>query len=562
MSDSTALVKQYTDQLEQSFSFFLKEIWRLQRLPEPSRVQYDVARWLEAGPQRRGIRGFRGLSKTWITCAYILWRLYRDANERVLLVSKSVGHSRKSMHLIRLWLANIPFLRHLAPRPGTRDRDSIDNLDVGTADWDRTPSITAMGILGQLPGVRATLIVPDDVETMENTQSRDQRLVLRERIEEFEFILVPGGDIIFLGTPHHEDSLYDHLAANKYAFRTWPVQYPEHDQRVPSLAPMLQRDLRDGAAKPTDPVWPERFSRDHIMSLAVSRSTFLMQYMLVSDLATTHRYPLRLADFIVYPAHRDKAPMTIAWGKHTSRGSTAIEEIPSVGFGSDRFYGPVMVDDTWVKYQGVKGFIDPAGRGPDEMSLAIMGQLHGYLYLKHVDGVHGGATTENLHKFVAALRNHRCTEVYIETNFGGDMLIKLIEPILAEYACAPGQEDDCPEGWGCYAIGCHATGQKELRIIGILEPVLNQHRMVISPEVAADTTFTYQLTRLTRDRNSLDHDDRIEAVAGVTLQFQDCLDQDPAKAADRRRERDADEELQRELAEFAGNTAGPTWIRH
>jgi len=193
MTDTRQKLAIYYRQLHDSFPFFLKEVWRFRNLPTPSRVQYDVAKWLQHGPKRKGIRGFRGLSKTWITIAYIAWKLFNNPNERVLLVSASMGHSRKSLHMLRAWIDTVPFLQRLAPQKGSAQRDSGECFDVGPSDWDRTPSVTAVGITGQLPGIRATLIVPDDVETPENTITKDQRNLLEKRSEEFESILVPGG---------------------------------------------------------------------------------------------------------------------------------------------------------------------------------------------------------------------------------------------------------------------------------------------------------------------------------------------------------------------------------
>ncbi len=231
--------KKYAQKLHDSFCFFLFRLFFYVGLPEPSLVQYDIALWLEAGPKKRVVRAFRGISKTWITLAYILWRLYRNENERILLVSESQGHARKSLHLARQWIDIVPFLNHLAPRRHSRQRDSADCFDVGASKWDRQPSVSAYGITGQITGCRATLIIPDDCETGENTTTLDQRLRLRERVSEFEFILLPGGDIVFLGTCHHEDTLYDYLAERGYALRTWSARYPDPAMAIPGVSPTL-----------------------------------------------------------------------------------------------------------------------------------------------------------------------------------------------------------------------------------------------------------------------------------------------------------------------------------
>jgi hypothetical protein len=74
------------------------------------------------------------------------------------------------------------------------------------------------------------------------------------------------------------------------------------------------------------------------------------------------------------------------------------------------------------------------------------------------------------------------------------------------------------------------VGQKEKRIIDTLEPVMAQHRLIVDRDLIqrdydsvahlpVDEAFQYrlfyQMTRITRDRKSVPHDDRIEAVAGA-----------------------------------------------
>jgi len=524
MTDKATL-EQYYRQLRESFPFFLKEVWRFNHLPEPSRVQYDIADWLQNGPKRLIVRGFRGLAKTWITSAFVVWRLFKEHGTQITLSSASEGLSVDSLHMIREWLDLIPFLQPLAPAGHDR-RDAAKKFDVAPAPrGDRTPSIRAIGITGALPGGRSHLIIADDVETPENTLTREQRQRQRTRIEGYEHLLYPGGAICFLGSPQHEESTYDYLVEELgYQCRSYPIRYPSPDEKVPDLSPMLRRDLDEGRAKPGDPIWPQRFGRDVILEKQThGKTTFLMQYMLVSDLGDIHRYPLKLSDFIVFDVHPTRAPGTLAWGQSGHAGSTAIEDIPSVGFGDDQFYAPIMVAEKWHPYQGIKAFIDPAGGGKsrnlDELAWSIVGQLHGYLYVKHVDGLKGGATSENVERIVLSLREHRATELYIETNFGGEMLIQLIEPVIRRFMLSPGEDDAYPDGWVCAVYPYHAAGQKEkeVRIIDTLEPVMNQHRLVISRAVASDRVLMHQLTRIIRERNCLEHDDRVDSLAADVM---------------------------------------------
>ena len=57
------------------FRNFLYLVWKHLRLPEPTPIQYDLAHYLATGSSRTIISAYRGCGKSWITSAYVLWRL-------------------------------------------------------------------------------------------------------------------------------------------------------------------------------------------------------------------------------------------------------------------------------------------------------------------------------------------------------------------------------------------------------------------------------------------------------------------------------------------------------
>lgn len=556
--------------LAADFGYFVYALWQIdpsQDLPPnctPHAVQYDICKWLQKGPNRRIVRGFRGLSKSWLTVAYALWRLLRNPNEKVMLCSETEGFAKKLLHMLRFWIDEVWFLNHLAPqRHNDHYRDNRLAFDVGCCKPSKDPSVSAVGVTGALPGIRASIVVPDDVETPENSRTRDGRQLLRERVLEFENLLLPQGDIVYLGTPHHEETLYDYLVDEMgYACRTWPLEYPAADQVVPNLSPMLQDHIDQGQVNmraETRSVWPERWGHDEIVRLRISKRNYAMQFMMRSDLADLERYPLRLEDFIVHPCHRDLAPVSIVWGLRTNEGPTTVQSIPSVGFTGDNFHSPIFVDKDMIPYRSTKAALDPAGRGKDEMAWAIMSQLHGNIFWKYVNGVHGGATQDNLETIVLSLRQYNATELFIESNFGGEFLIPLIQTVVQRFSIAPGENDALPDGWSCNVQGLHASGQKEIRTISAFEAPLAQHRIVIDPSVAKDEVTMFQLTRLTHDRNSLDHEDRIEAAAMTLAQFKDVLNQDAPSLAKQHHENAAFLDM---LKRHSGFSINPRFHQH
>ena len=106
---------------------------------------------------------------------------------------------------------------------------------------------------------------------------------------------------------------------------------------------------------------------------------------------------------------------------------------------------------------------------------------------------------------------------------------------------------------GCTVLESEwAKGQKEVRIIDTLEPVLTQHRLVIDEALArrearADDhkySLLYQLSHITRDRGSLKHDDRLDALAGAVAHYMRSMGQSVDEAAQAVLDARMDEEIE------------------
>lgn len=209
----------------EDFKVFLKLVWALLGLPEPTPAQYRIADYLQGRNHDGSIRetpdtgraeiimAFRGIGKSFITAAFVLWRLLRDPYfEKILVVSASSGKAKEFVSQVKAILMAMPLLAHLRPREDQRDQ--ADRFDVNGASISQSPSLKAAGITGQIVGSRATLIVADDVEVVDNSKTEDARDGLLRAVNEFDAIKVPAqldpetgevtrpaGDVIFLGTP-------------------------------------------------------------------------------------------------------------------------------------------------------------------------------------------------------------------------------------------------------------------------------------------------------------------------------------------------------------------------
>jgi hypothetical protein len=530
MADANAL-------LIADFRNFLYLVWQHLGLPEPTLLQYDIAWYLQHGPRRRIIEAFRGCGKSWITAAFVLWKLYCNPNERILVVSASKDRADAFSVFVKRLIEEMPLLHHLKPRPGQRDSNLA--FDVGPSDAHQAPSVRSVGITGQLTGGRATLIVADDVEIPKNSLTHLMRARLAELVKEFDAVLSPGGDIVYLGTPQCEMSLYNVLPPRGYDMRIWPARYPSREKAERygiRLAPMIRERLTEIEAMipmgdrgaPTD---PQRFTDLDLLEREGSygRSGFAMQFMLDTSVSDENRYPLKLSDLIIMGLDLKQGPVSVVYGSSTQQ---IINDLPNVGLQGDRLHRPMAVSPEFKEYQGIVMAVDPSGRGGDELSYAIVALLNGWLYVLTVKGLVGGYKDENLQKLADEAKKYGVRHIIVEENFGDGMFTKLLTPFLTRtYPCTTEEVK-------------HSI-QKERRIIDTLEPLLNQHRVVIDEKLIRedaenynghpddherDYQLFYQMTRVTKERGALAHDDRLDVLAMACKYWVDVMDKDTQKA--------------------------------
>ncbi len=68
--------------LKSDFKLFLQALWAQLDLPNPTRAQYAIADYLQHGPKRLQIQAFRGVGKSWITGAFVLWTLFNNSEKK------------------------------------------------------------------------------------------------------------------------------------------------------------------------------------------------------------------------------------------------------------------------------------------------------------------------------------------------------------------------------------------------------------------------------------------------------------------------------------------------
>jgi len=551
------------DILQGNFLKFLWYVWtRLLLLPEPTRVQLDIARFLAGGPPRRFIQAFRGVGKTFLTAAYVVWRLWKNPDLKIMIVSANEAFATEIASFIKQIIAHDAgddLWAELRPRPD--QRQSALAFDVGPAKADKSPSVKAVGITGQLTGSRADIVISDDVEVPKNSETETMREKLETKTKEYAAILKPNGEIIYLGTPQSEQSIYRKLPEKGYAVRVWPARYPLKEKLanyLGFLAPMLQKDIEENPdlCKPVGstlggaPTDPQRFTEVDLMEREneYRAAGFLLQYQLDTTLSDAERFPLKTRDLVVIDVDKKIAPARLVWG---SSPELAIKDIENVGFDGDRLFRPMHVSPEFLPYTGSAMHIDPSGRGRDRTTYCVTKFLCGYIFVTRWGGFQDGYGPTTLAALAQIAAEEEVNIIVPEDNFGDGMFGKLLEPYVN--AVRP-----------CRIEGIKAKGQKEVRIISALQPVMAQHRLVMDQTVIrADLkqpvahSGLYQLTHMSEAKGALKHDDMADVLAMGVQHWVEYLNAD-AKRAEEERQRKAAAEFERKL--FA-NVVGHSFMK-
>ena len=512
------------ESLQADFKLFLQALWTQLDLPSPTRAQYAIADYLQNGPKRLQIQAFRGVGKSWITGAFVLWTLFNNAEKKIMIISASKERADNMSIFLQKLIIETPWLSHLRPKSDDA-RWSRISFDVNCSPH-QAPSVKSVGITGQLTGSRADLMILDDIEVPGNSMTEFMREKLLQLCTEAESILTPKDDsrIMFLGTPQTVFTVYRKLAERNYRPFVWPARYPRKASNYEGLlAPQLQEDI-DGGVEPWD-VTDDRFDDVDLIEreAAMGRSNFMLQFMLDTSLSDAEKFPLKMADLIVTSVNPDKCPESIVW---CSDPANVIKDAPTVGLPGDYFYSPMQQQGEWLPYAETICSVDPSGRGSDETTAAYISQRNGFLYVHEMRAYRDGYSDNTLLDILKGCKKYKASTLLIESNFGDGIVAELFKKHIQNLTMNIGIEET------------RASVRKEDRIIDALEPVLNQHRLVINrsvidwdyksnpdeaPEKRLMYMLFYQMSRMCREKGAVRHDDRIDCLAQGVKYFTDAF---------------------------------------
>lgn len=535
------------------FLVFLRDVMQLLGFGTTP-LQEDIAQFLVYGPMYLMVQAQRGQAKTTITAAFAVWSLIHNPRTRVLIVSAGGTQANEISTLIVRIIMTMEELECMRPDASNGDRTSVEHFDLhySLKGLDKSPSVACCGITATLQGKRADLLVADDIESAKNSMTATMREQLLAWTRDFTSIN-QSGRIIYLGTPQSAESVYNTLPARGFTVRIWPGRFPTPEQLEhygEHLAPSILRAVQANPAlqsgggidgnvgRPTDPILlPEQVlqakERDQ------GPAYFALQHMLSTKMLDAERYPLKPERLVCMELQgEDMLPLEV----HRNSSKRVPVQVEAKTYECSSYH----LNEAGVqKRQSRVMYVDPAGggkgkgsQGGDETAYCIMDFLNGNLFIRAVGGIKGGYDMEQMQELADIAKLWEPDVIKVEKNFGYGAFTAVWLPVLRLAIPDVGVEDDM------------VSGQKELRIIETLEPILARGSLVIAhdvlraeaksiekyPQAIRHTySFLHQMQRITRDKDALVHDDRLDAVAGAANHFLQSLAIDQNKALEAQR---------------------------
>lgn len=506
-------------------------------------IQREIGGFMEFGPQYLMVQAQRGQAKTTVAAAFSVWCLIHSPSHRILVLSAGGNQASDIATLIVRLIMTMDILECMRPDKMAGDRTSTEKFDIhhSLKGTDKSASIECHGIDSNLQGLRADLILADDVESGKNSATQVQRAKLLHITKDFTSINSTGR-IIWLGTPQTLESIYNSLEGRGVTIRIWPGRYPTEAQLTfygTRLAPGILSRLRANPALGTgggllgdqgQPIDPVILNEQQLQFKELDQGTayFQLQHMLNTTLSDAMRYPLKPELLTVLRSAGSRWPLQIVRGML----DTAVRMF-SYANHSFKMMAPHEVSQETASLEQTWAYVDPAagGANADETAWAIGGILSGNIVVLSVGGIPGGYTVDKLEYLADLMKKWNVGGVTIEKNMGFGAFREVWLPVLRKKHNCEVQDD-------------LVTGQKELRIINTLSPVMGRGALVFSeaaveedrdllaryqPSMQSSYSLFYQLAKMTAARNALVHDDRADALEGLVRHFQAALSRDQDK---------------------------------
>lgn len=254
---------------------------QLQNTPS---LHLTMALWLmenwKNNNQRLLLLSFRNSGKSTLVALFCSWLFLQNNNIRILVIAADFELAKTMVKNVRKIIELHPLTKHL--KPSIPKHWAADQFTIVRTRELRDPSMLAKGLGANITGLRADVVICDDVEVPNTVSSYNKRNDLRHKLAEIEYVLVPGGMQIYIGTPHAHDSIYATESGD------------ENDENRPVLTGFTRLKIpifdRNGNS-----AWPERFSQDNIERIRrqTGPNRFASQMLLNTDKFKCSRLSLK-----------------------------------------------------------------------------------------------------------------------------------------------------------------------------------------------------------------------------------------------------------------------------
>ena len=449
-----------------SFSVFLT-LWNQRQGMETPHVHLKIAAWLEAHYKKDArllLMAFRSCGKSTIGGLFACWLLFQNPDLRILVMAAESALAGKMVRQVKRILERHPLSKHL--KPAQADQWASDRFTVNRNAELRDPSVLARGITSNITGARADLILCDDVEVPNTSDTAEKRENLRDRLQELTYVLAPDGVMLYIGTPHTYHSIYADLPrlelGEEHAFL-------EGYDRL--LIP-IENEAGESA-------WPQRYSAEDIARIKTQTgpNKFASQMLL---------QPVNIAE-----GRLDADALQFYDAAHNY-----VPELRRMEIGNT----PMI---------SASAYWDPAlGNSKDSSVLAIVfSDADGGRYLHHLEYLKINAAsaddeaTQQCRTIAQLAKRYMLPFVTIETNGIGRMLPNILRREMKTVNAA------------CTVREKHNARPKDLRILEGFDALLAARRLHIHRSVLK-TPFIAEMKEW-RPELSNPKDDGLDAVAGA-----------------------------------------------
>ena len=438
-------------------------IWNECQGQSTPRHHHQICRFLSENWQNKEnallLMAFRNSGKSTLVGLFCAWALYLQPSLRILVMAADYELAKKMVRNVKRIIEKHPLTKSLCPRQ--KDQWASDRFTVCRPKEWRDPSVLGRGISANITGCRADIIICDDVEVPKTCDTAHKRKDLRQKLSELEFVLVPTGLQLYVGTPHTAETIYNTKDGFLKDFKSF-------------VLPILDEE---GCS-----VWPERFPLNKIEELRQRSgpSKFKSQMMLIPT---------------AFEGGRLDTSRLIFYDTALSYCQTNLSAILKIG--DEKM---VSASCWWDPSFGKKE------KGDASVIACVFSDAQGMYYLHAIEYM----TVENFEnsaevqcrKVADFVEKNYLPSVCVETNGIGKFLPALLKAEIQKRRLR------------CAVLEKISHTPKEKRIIEAFDAILANGSLKVHQSVK-QTPFMDELTEWSP--SAFVHDDGLDAVAGCLL---------------------------------------------